>query len=89
VTRDRKEAATHDSDDRPDERGTSTEEQDFRATVDSIRVDLGRLTAVENDKRDLDPADPKVDGLSDEAVELADRIAHKTRAERELSSAID
>lgn len=79
----------HDSDHKPDERGTSTDEQDFKATVDSIRVDLGRLAAVENDKRALDPADPEVDRLSDKAVELADQIARKTRAERELSTAID
>ena len=79
----------HDSDDQTDERGTSTDEQDFKATVDSIRVDLGRLAAVEDDKRGLDPADPELDRLSDKAVELADHIARKTRAERELSSAID
>jgi hypothetical protein len=67
----------------------STKEQDLRATGDSIRADLSRLAHVEADKQALDPADPDVDRLSRVAVELADRIARKTRAERELSDAID
>ena len=67
----------------------SSEEQDLRATGDSIRADLSRLAGVEADKRALDPKDPDVDRLSQMAVELADRIARKTRAERELSTDID
>ena len=59
-------------------------EQDLQATEDSIRSDLARLATVEASKRALPPDDPEVDALSDEAVQLAEGIAHKTRAEREL-----
>jgi hypothetical protein len=59
-------------------------EQDLHATEDSIRSDLARLSALEVAKTALDPADPEVDRLSDEAVDLADGLARKTRAEREL-----
>jgi hypothetical protein len=63
-------------------------EDDLRATTDSIRTDVGRLASLEDDKGALDPEDPKVDRLSDEAVELADRIGRQTRAERQLSDEI-
>jgi hypothetical protein len=58
--------------------------QDLHATEDSIRVDLARLTSVEDTKTTLKPGDPKVDRLSAEAVELADGISRKAHAEREL-----
>ena len=77
------------NDDEPTAANLSTEEQDLRATGDSIRADVGRLADVEADKRALDPKDPEVDRLSGVVVELADRIARKTRAERELSEVID
>jgi len=59
-------------------------EQDLHATEDSIRSDLARLSALEAAKATLHPADPEVDRLSDEAVTLAEGLARKTRAEREL-----
>ena len=58
--------------------------QALHATEDSIRVDLARLTSVEDTKTTLKPGDPKVDRLSAEAVELADGISRKAHAEREL-----
>jgi hypothetical protein len=58
--------------------------QDLRATADAIRTDVRRLTAVEDRKEVLDPADARVDELSDEAVEIADRIQREARAERQL-----
>jgi hypothetical protein len=60
-------------------------EQDLKATSDSIRTDLSRLAAIEDEKSTLDGEDPTVDRLSDEAVRLADRISRETRAERQLS----
>ncbi|HUQ77485.1 MAG TPA: hypothetical protein VM427_01265 [Patescibacteria group bacterium] len=63
--------------------------QDLKATADSIRIDIGRLAALEDQKMALDPEDPRVDAVSDEAVHLADRIARETRAERQLSREID
>jgi len=59
-------------------------EQDLHATEDSIRADLDRLATLEASKTALAPDDPVVDTISDEAVQLADGIARKTRAEREL-----
>lgn len=79
--------------DHPDDRTTAGDneapaleaEQDLKATADSIRTDLSRLAAIEDEKSTLDGEDPAVDRLSDEAVELADRISRETRAERQLS----
>ena len=62
--------------------------EDLRATTDAIRGDLGRLAEIEDAKRDLDPADPKVDRLSADAVDLADRIHHEAKAERQLANEI-
>ncbi len=63
----------------------SAAEQDLKATADSIKTDIGRLAALEDEKLVLDPEDPRVDMVSDEAVGLADRIARETRVERQLS----
>ena len=60
-------------------------EQDLRATEDSIRADAGNLAAIEVAKSGLDPKDPQVDRLSTEAVELADQLARKTRAQQQLA----
>jgi hypothetical protein len=60
-------------------------EQDLRATSDAIRADIGRLAALEDEKTALDANDPRIDAISDEAVELADRIGRETRVERQLS----
>jgi hypothetical protein len=59
-------------------------EQDLHATEDSIRADLERLSLVESAKKEFDPKDPEVDSLSTEAVDLADGISRKTRAEQQL-----
>ena len=65
--------------------GEAQTEEDLRATSDSIQADTRRLAAIEQEKVRLDPEDPTVDRLSDEAVALADRISRETRAERQLS----
>ena len=79
----------HSSDDRPSagdtEASPDATEQDLKATADSIRTDLSRLAAIEDEKNTLEGEDPAVDRLSDEAVKLADRISRETRAERQLS----
>jgi hypothetical protein len=66
------------------DRDQRAKKQDLHATEDSIRVDLARMAAIEATKTTLKPTDAEVDQLSDEAVDLADGIARKTRAEREL-----
>jgi hypothetical protein len=71
--------------DRPNAKGDRpAKEQDLQATEDSIRADLDHLSTIEARKSSLRPADPEVDRLSDEAVQLADDIGRKARAEREL-----
>jgi hypothetical protein len=62
--------------------------EDLRSTGDSIRADIRSLSDVEEEKRDLEADDPKVDRLSDQAVALANRIARQARAERQLSEEI-
>ena len=62
--------------------------EDLRATSDAIQADLKTLLAIEAQKIALPAADPRVDALSDAAVAAADRIARKTRAERQLSDEI-
>jgi hypothetical protein len=76
--------------DRNDPRSTDRDPraEDLRATTDAIQEDLKELLAIESRKNALAAADPRVDELSDAAVTVADRIARKTRAERELSDEI-
>lgn len=61
-------------------------EQDFKATTDAIQADIERLSALEARKSALDPANPEVDDLSAEAVDVAERIHRETQAERQLSN---
>jgi len=67
-----------------DARDSRAKRQDLQATEDSIRTDLAQLATIESSKAALKPTDPEVDALSDDAVEIADGIARKARAEREL-----
>jgi hypothetical protein len=62
--------------------------QDLKATIESIRTDVDRLATIEATKADLDPEDPELDRLSDDAVRVADRISRETRAERQLSAEV-
>lgn len=71
-----------------DARESRAKRQDLHATEDSIRADLARLATIEATKAALKPTDSEVDALSDEAVEVADGIARKARAERELGRQI-
>ncbi len=61
---------------------------DLRATSESIEGDAERLRDLEVQKQALDPADPSVVELSNEAEDLTHRIAHKATSERELSEEI-
>jgi hypothetical protein len=69
--------------DRPAAAGTVAE--DFRSTGESIQADARRLVAIEADKLARDPADPQIERLSDDAIDLARRLEHETRVERQLS----
>jgi hypothetical protein len=59
--------------------------EDFRATADSIRRDAEQVKNLEEQKRALDPADPRVLILSEQVEQLAARLEDKTAAEQELA----
>ena len=69
----------------PEPDGPRDGEDDLRATTDAIEADATRLAAIEARKGSLTPHDPLLAELSDAAVDLADRIAAETRAERGLT----
>jgi hypothetical protein len=68
--------------------GPADADEDLRATSDAIQADLRQLAAIEGEKETLDPREPRMDRLSEEAVRLADRIAREARAERALADEI-
>jgi hypothetical protein len=59
-------------------------EQDIRATAQSIEADADRLAAIEDEKKSLGSADPKLLELSREAELISKRLIPKTVAERAL-----
>jgi hypothetical protein len=63
--------------------------EDLRATADSIILDAERLRALEVEKKTLDPADPRVDQLSEQAERVVDGLEDKTAIERRLSEEIE
>jgi hypothetical protein len=66
-----------------DDREASTE--DLRATADSIQEDAAELAGIEQAKSRLEVDDPAVGRLSEQAVDLANAMTRKTRAEQALS----
>jgi hypothetical protein len=69
----------------PSARDRRARTDDLRATSDSIRADVAQLATLEETKAELDVKDPGLEVLSALAVELADKIGRKARAEQELS----
>jgi hypothetical protein len=62
---------------------------DLAATSESLQADAERLGQIEEEKRDLDMNDPRLDHLSREAEELGQAVAAKSRIERQLSDGDD
>lgn len=60
-------------------------EEDLRATAQSIESDADRLAAIEDEKKTLGSADPRLLDLSREAEVIAKRLVPKTVAERALA----
>ena len=58
---------------------------DFRSTAEDIAGDAQELQAIEDQKAELDPADPRATALSTRAQELAEDLRRKTLAERDLA----
>ena len=61
---------------------------DLRATSESIQSDAERLARLEARKQVLDPEDPEVLALSQEAEALTVRIRKQATAEREIAEEI-
>ena len=59
-------------------------ENDIQATAQDIAADADALQAIEAEKSELDPADPRALDLATQAERLARGIVSKTIAEREL-----
>ena len=57
---------------------------DIQATAEDIAADADVLQAIETEKADIDPADPRSLELASRAVKVARGIAAKTVVEREL-----
>jgi hypothetical protein len=60
------------------------EDDDLKATVETITAESERLTAVEREKATLEPDDPRMTDLSEEAERLAQRLVPLTAAETDL-----
>jgi hypothetical protein len=60
-------------------------EEDLRATAQSIESDADRLAAIEDEKKTLGSADPRLLALSREAELISKRLVPKTVAERALA----
>ena len=63
--------------------------EDLKSTIDAIDADAQLLSAVEEAKRDLEPGDPRLLELSQDAVDLARRLERATLEERDLLDADD
>jgi hypothetical protein len=59
-------------------------ESDIQATAEDIVADADALQAIEAEKAEIDPTDPRALDLASKAERLARDIASKTVAEREL-----
>jgi len=60
------------------------EDDDLKATVETITAEAERLTDVEREKATLEADDPRTADLSAEAERLAQRIVPLTAAETDL-----
>jgi hypothetical protein len=60
------------------------EDDDLKATVETIAAEAERLTDVEHEKATLEADDPRMAELSAEAERLAQRIVPLTAAETDL-----
>jgi hypothetical protein len=58
---------------------------DLRATQHSIRRDAERIKALEDEKGELDPSDPRVRSLSEQIERLAEGLRDKAAAETDLT----
>lgn len=67
----------------------SEDDDDLRATADSIAADADRLAEIEASKGSMSLDDPKLLELSDEAEAIAARLVVKTAAETAIAEEAD
>lgn len=58
---------------------------DFRSTVENVAQDAEEIKGIEEEKADLDPADPRAQELSAKAEDLAEELHRKTLVQRDLT----
>jgi hypothetical protein len=59
--------------------------EDLRSTIDAVQRDAQQVQALEQEKAELDPSDPRVASLSARVERVATGLRDKAVAERELS----
>jgi len=62
---------------------------DFRSTVENVAQDAEEIKSIEDEKAELDPADPRARSLSAKAEELAEELHRKTLVQRDLAETAD
>ena len=60
--------------------------EDLQATAENVAMDAQVLERIEDEKLRTDPADPRLQELSDKAVEIAKELHAKTIAQRDLAA---
>ena len=58
--------------------------EDFRSTAEDIARDAREIERIEEEKVELDPADPRAAALSAHVERIAEQLHHKTLAEQGL-----
>jgi hypothetical protein len=61
---------------------------DLRSTSDAIRADAGEVDALEAEKAELHPGDPKVTEISQRVVEITERMQKATLVEQDLTEEV-
>lgn len=64
----------------------SEPKEDLQALAEDVALDAQVMQRIEDEKARLDPSDPRVQRLSEQAVEVAETIHAKALAERELAA---
>lgn len=62
---------------------------DFKSTVENVAGDAEEIKSIEDEKAELDPADPRARSLSAKAEELAEELHRKTLVQRDLAQTAD
>jgi hypothetical protein len=63
-------------------------QDDLRSTSDAIRADANEVEALEAEKVELHPGDPKVSEISKKVVEISTRMQRATLVEQELTEEV-